>query len=101
MNDLIEPDNLIDAHILMINRYRFLINASNLPDKYFLLNFCDTAVTLTNTDKFSRWIGFLQGILFERGMIDIEEERNVSRQIYKPIYDALNMDSRTVDVKEE
>jgi hypothetical protein len=89
---------LIDAHKIMMNRYRNFIIWSKFTDEKFLLNFCDTAQTLTNPDKLSRWVGYIQGVLIERKVIDTDTEREYSRTIYKPIYDELGFNSTTVDV---
>jgi hypothetical protein len=93
--------NLLEAHYLMIERYKKIINETDNQDfdKDYWMNFCDTALTLQNTDKLSRWVGFLQGNLFQFKIIDIDEERNYSREIYKPIYIKNGMDSKTVEVK--
>lgn len=52
-----------------------------------------------NPDKISRWVGFVQGILFMNNPIEIEEERNSSRKSYKPIYQKLNMTSTSIEVE--
>lgn len=91
-------EELLKAHLFMMRRYRSIIEGRNFKDEEFLLNFCDTALLITNTDKLSRWIGYVQGILIERGILDTRFERDVSREIYKPIYDRLGWDSSTVNV---
>lgn len=83
----------------MIRRYRSIIEGKNFKDEEFLLNFCDSALTLTNPDKLSRWVGYIQGVLIERGILDTKFERDVSREIYKPIYERLGYDTTTVEVK--
>ena len=83
----------------MIKRYRSIIEGKNFKDEEFLLNFCDSALTLTNPDKLSRWVGYIQGVLIERGILDTKFERDVSREIYKPIYERLGYDTTTVEVK--
>lgn len=92
-------DALLEAHRLMIDRYRSLIDDHGMPDRQRWLDYCDTALTISNTDKLSRWVGFIQGVLYAKGLITIEEERDHSRGIYKPVYDAMGVDSRTIDVK--
>ncbi len=92
-------EELLNAHRFMMRRYKSIIENKNLDDKEFLVNFCNTAQTLTNPDKLSRWLGYIQGILIERKIIDTDFERDVSREIYKPIYERLGYDSSTVDVK--
>jgi hypothetical protein len=92
-------EELIRAHYFMIRRYRSIIEGKNFKDEEFLLNFCDSALTLTNPDKLSRWVGYIQGVLIERGILDTKFERDVSREIYKPIYERLGYDTTTVEVK--
>lgn len=92
-------EELIKAHYFMVKRYRSIIKGKNFKDEEFLLNFCDSALTLTNPDKLSRWVGYIQGVLIERGILDTKFERDVSREIYKPIYERLGYDTTTVEVK--
>lgn len=37
-------------------------------------------------DKASRWLGFVQGCLAMRGLIDVDHERDVSRPLYHHAY---------------
>lgn len=37
-------------------------------------------------DKASRWLGFVQGCLASRGLIDVDEERDVSRPLFHQAY---------------
>jgi len=37
-------------------------------------------------DKISRWLGFVQGCLAMRGLIQVDEERDVSRPIFHKAY---------------
>ena len=39
-------------------------------------------------DKTSRWLGFVQGCLAMRQIIDVDEERNVSRPLFHEAYRA-------------
>lgn len=93
-------EELISAHKHMMCRYKSIIQAYDpaLLDQDYLVNFCNAAQMLTNPDKLSRWVGFIQGTLIERTIIDTDVERNYSREIYKPIYNKLGYDSSTVDV---
>ena len=92
-------EELLKAHYFMMRRYRSIIQTRELKDSEFLLNFCDTALTITNPDKLSRWVGYMQGVLIERKILDTDFERNVSREIYKPIYEKLGYDTTTKEVK--
>lgn len=39
-------------------------------------------------DKLSRWLGFVQGCLAMRGLIDVDSERNLSRPLFHSAYDS-------------
>lgn len=96
-------DELLNAHYTMIKRYRDLIVSSNRGslNRNYWINFCDTALTVDNSDKLSRWVGFIQGVLYVADLINLEQERDFSRSIYKSIYDSLGMNSETVVVLSE
>ena len=83
----------------MLRRYKSIIINNNLPDSQYLTAFCDTGQTITNPDKLSRWVGYIQGILCDRSILDVDFERDVSRELYKPIYEAMGYDTTTVTVK--
>jgi hypothetical protein len=93
-------EELIAAHHWMMRRYKKIILAHEpkLTDEEFLVKFCDSAMTLNNPDKLSRWVGFIQGTLIEQKVVKTYIERNLSRELYKPIYDKLGYDSTTVNV---
>lgn len=38
-------------------------------------------------DKTNRWIGFMQGVLYAEGLIDIDEERDFSRPLFHQYYE--------------
>lgn len=37
-------------------------------------------------DKFNRWLGFVQGVLWSNGLIDIKEERDFTRPLFHKYY---------------
>ena len=37
-------------------------------------------------DKANRWLGFVQGNLFAHDLIDIDEERSISRKLFHQAY---------------
>ncbi len=43
-------------------------------------------------DKQSRWLGFIQGVLFANNLIDINTERDISRKIFHKAYIELGID---------
>lgn len=48
-------------------------------------------INLWPTDKASRWIGFVQGVLAVRGILDVDEERNRTRPLFHQAYQAMNV----------
>lgn len=48
-------------------------------------------------DKSSRWLGFVQGCLAMRGVIDVDEERAYSRTLFQLAYRAQNVDVPTME----
>jgi hypothetical protein len=85
----------------MMRRYIAVIQARDpkLHDEDFLVKFCETALTLKNPDKLSRWVGNIQGTLIDRKILNTQFERDISRALYKPIYNQLGYDSSTVNVE--
>lgn len=50
---------------------------------------CRTAVENIGTwpeDKLSRWLGFIQGVLTLRSVIQVTEERDLSRALFRTAY---------------
>jgi len=37
-------------------------------------------------DKLNRWIGFAQGVMAMRGLLNVDEERNLTRPIFEEAY---------------
>jgi hypothetical protein len=53
-------------------------------------------------EKMSRWLGFIQGILFANGIITIEEERNISRPLIHRAYkDSGSNPPKSIDIRKE
>lgn len=44
------------------------------------------------TDKISRWIGFIQGVLAADGFLDVKEERDSTRPIFHRAYKAMGVE---------
>jgi hypothetical protein len=36
-------------------------------------------------EKLNRWLGYVQGVLIERGFTTVEEERNWTRPLFRPL----------------
>lgn len=44
------------------------------------------------TDKISRWIGFIQGVLASRGYLDVDAERDRTRPLFHKAYTEMGLD---------
>lgn len=51
-------------------------------------------------DKSSRWLGFVQGVLFSFNLINLEEERNFSRILFQKHYKKKKKNVKTYDIKD-
>jgi hypothetical protein len=43
-------------------------------------------------DKISRWLGFIQGCLAMRGCCDVDEERDITRPMFRKGYELLEVE---------
>ena len=75
----------------LVRRYKYIlkkrlvvadqnVDKTSLPHIMWML---DQIEGMDDTVKISRWIGFVQGVLAARGIIDTIEEIQVSREIRK------------------
>lgn len=86
------PASLTDANRQLFERYARLVEKTDHDDRYAN----DPRLSLSNLawmcregmqadmpeDKSSRWLGFIQGCLAMRGLIDVDTERDISRPIF-------------------
>lgn len=99
-----QPETVRDATALLFDRYANVI-AATPPDaieedpRTSLENLawmCRTGIAEIDTlpeDKLSRWLGFVQGCMVMRGLIDVEVERDVSRPLFHTAYAASGEDA--------
>lgn len=84
----------IEALKILFSRYNDIIHkneevlsTNDLPEKCrykHLLRLTEEAIKNIETypgDKMHRWLGFTQGILSAKGLIDVDEERDFSRPL--------------------
>ena len=97
------PSPRADAHARLAARYGALIDALLARGAYDQLG-NDTRLSLVNLswmcreltraaatmpiDKAARWLGFIQGCLAMRGLIDVDAERDITRPIFHAAYTA-------------
>ena len=87
---MVEAADLKHANDLLFSRYDSFIRRAGIdegdPRKTSLRNLawmCRTAIhEPMSTDKASRWLGFVQGCLAMRGIIDVDDERDYSRSLF-------------------
>ncbi len=56
----------------------------------WMVNRCLTDETMP-TDKVSRWIGFVQGVLAVHGLLDVDGERDRTRPLFHAAYKAMGL----------
>lgn len=69
-----------DAILTCVVRYREM--AEGMPD---LLSFLDEFKRDVPIVKLSRWLGYIQGVLIERGVTTVTIERDATRVLFRPL----------------
>tara|TARA_Y100001973_G_C5105040_1_gene284667 strand:- start:59 stop:388 length:330 start_codon:yes stop_codon:yes gene_type:complete len=75
--------------ILVENEKEWPENCPTRTQPENLIWMCETAITNLDDfpiDKTNRWLGFVQGCMAVYGMIDVDEERNLSRPLFHSAY---------------
>jgi energy-converting hydrogenase Eha subunit C len=92
-----------EANIILAERYLKIASATEFKEKVLVEALCEYIIERPDLylDKSNRWIGFVQGILFCQGLIEIEEERDFSRELFHMAYVEAGVKiPETVDVME-
>lgn len=72
-----------DAIMKCVERYRDIVSHSEgCRDLDKFLNEFNTDVPL---NKLNRWLGYVQGVLIERGFTTVQEERDWTRPLFRPL----------------
>jgi hypothetical protein len=91
-----------EATFEMFRRYNTIMQKTNYHgDNGRLPLMCVHAISHPEypIDKLNRWLGFVQGVLWVNGIIDLEEEREFSRKLFKQAYKNENIQMpETIDV---
>ncbi len=77
------------------------LNLKESEEKQRLLNMINTL--LNNVDwpdlKIGKWLGYIEGVLIEKGITTVNVERDFSRPIYHAYYKSIGVDiPATTDV---
>lgn len=70
------------------NRYWEMIGQAKLNDpalKSFILQFQRECLHSMPVPKLCRWLGYIQGVLIERGLTTVEVERDWTRPLFRPL----------------
>lgn len=79
----------------LVKRYIEILN--NEPKSEIntrLIKMCETILdneVSMYDDKVSRWLGFIQGVMFSQYLISIEDERNISRSLFYKAYEEMGI----------
>jgi hypothetical protein len=94
----IEPnidDDIKSANCILFKEYADLSES--------VKDMCNTAIVQCNeftVDKHSRWLGFVQGVLFKEGLLNIELTRNSTRQLFQEVYKKYGITQKRIDIIE-
>jgi len=67
-------------------------NVSSLPYLRAMLQHALDNYTIWPADKTSRWIGYVQGVLTARGLLDVTSERERTRKFFHEAYQEMGLD---------
>lgn len=78
-----------DANLLVVKHLQELCVQREYKNEHIsnMLNTLHNNVNDWPVDKTSRWIGFIQGVMYKDGVLDIDEERDFTRPIFHKVYD--------------
>lgn len=77
-----------NAYIQLARRYLSILKSvdrvgeGRYDSKEHLLDMCEKVERFTDREKQARWIGFIQGVLTAHGIIDLEREIELCRQLF-------------------
>ena len=82
------------ASIVLFTRYLGVIKQSKSKHRNKIIAMCEYCIDHPDMhiDKMSRWLGFIQGVMYTEGLIKIPEERDFSRPLFHKAYASLNLD---------
>jgi hypothetical protein len=69
-----------------------VVKETDVANLYWMLNQATKMVDVWPTDKTSRWIGFIQGVLAVKGILSVGEERDRTRPFFHAAYEAMGID---------
>jgi len=102
-------NEIIEIYLELISRYKGLIEYKTWDSKYkktskehiykMLLDIEINYDNYKTIDKISRFIGFIQGVLSSFGIIDVDEERILTRKLFQNIYKKYNIVQDTIFIK--
>ena len=92
--------NIKDVNKILFERYSSIQSDDPLVQR--AINMAKTALNEDMVeDKQSRWLGFIQGVLIAKNLLDTEEERDFSRPLFQEVYKLNGIYQKTITIKEE
>lgn len=82
-----------DALALCLVRYHEMITSDPMATEYdnhrdllsFIREFDEAITNRLPLIKLNRWLGYIQGVMIERGLTTVETERDWTRPLFRPI----------------
>ena len=73
---------------------------TSIPHLMWMAKTINETIDIWPIDKSNRWVGFIQGVLATRGMMDTKAERNRTRPLFHAAYKAMGATiPKTLDSK--
>jgi len=76
------------ATITMMEKYHWVAKQSHSKNRDKIMSMCERGINTPDmhTDKMSRWLGFIQGVLYADGLLNVKMERDTSRKLFHDAY---------------
>ena len=99
---------LIKAHQELFRRYNHIAqnNKNKMPSEQVYRIHMMGIHAISHDDmyleKMSEWVGFIQGILYSNGIINIDKERKLSEKLLKDAYKEMKVPvPKTIDIYQQ
>jgi hypothetical protein len=92
---------LYKAHCEIFKRYIAILKEADPGDRGdktspgHLISLCEQAIKRPDApdDKVSRWLGFVQGVMAVKGLISVDEERDLTRPLFHRAYEEMGIEN--------
>jgi len=73
------------AILHVIQRYQYTLLIDDEKIQAFMVEIAAGCTSNMPICKLNRWLGYVQGVLIERGVLTVEGERDATRPLFRPL----------------